>query len=156
MSVNTFIWCAVIALLAIAFAGLGHPHQYVFDQAVMKDISREVIAEFPGANATTIVHNVISRLQARYPKYINDEKASEMEWMFNNAGGASTFRTTYRCTFRVYLISASKAAFAAANWQCCSVAILSLTHSFCAALSLLLFVVRCNSGCHDRPPRILL
>jgi C-8 sterol isomerase len=92
----------VVAALAVAVAMLVAMQETVFDPAVLQSIARTAVAR--NGTADEVVADVVSALQQRYPKHIVQTPLADMEWLFNNAGGAMGSMVVLHASLSEYVI----------------------------------------------------
>lgn len=91
----------LIALLAVGVAFTVF-QTHVFDRKILQDIAKDAISKH---NTTEgVVRAVIQSLQQRYPDHVAPGQYEDLEWLFNNAGGAMGSMTVLHASISEYII----------------------------------------------------
>ena len=104
------VWAYVVGvmLLGLAYFGIGHESQFVFDKDVMAEVSRAALERHAREDGGVpdpagVAKEVHRMLHAKYPKWVRDPEAEDL-WMFNNAGGAMGSMTILHASLSEYVI----------------------------------------------------
>ena len=97
-----YLLSAVLVALAAVLYPLATMHTYVFDRHELQAIARSAIKAHNTSEG--VIRTVIQSLQERYPGHVAPGKYEELEWLFNNAGGAMGSMTVLHASVSEYVI----------------------------------------------------
>lgn len=98
---NSVAAACAVALLAIVYA-LATMHTHVFDKDKLKSIATSAIAS--SNTSEGVIRATVTALQAEWPDYITQGRYEDLEWMFNNAGGAMGAMIVLHASVSEYVI----------------------------------------------------
>ena len=97
----SFLVSAAVAAVAVLYA-LTSMQTHVFDKEVLQNIAKEAIRTHN--TSTAVIHAVIKGMQAKFPDHVVPGPPADLEWLFNNAGGAMGSMTILHASVSEYVI----------------------------------------------------